>query len=571
MKRVLILNFSRLGDIIQTLPLIYQIKHTCPDAWIGMAINANFKEIRTLDYPVDTFFPMDFDGFITRHFSANYSLVDSFQHLEEMFRPLKEVSWDIALNLSHHELSALFTSLVPCREVSGLIISPDRNRVVSNPWLDYFFSLRENRLFNGFNLIDLYRLSFSSEIPISMPSEIHLPIGEGETLDLLKTCGVKEDEMLIGLHVGASQEIRQWPLSSFSHLVEKIHREMKARVVLFGTQKEAAIGQEISSRVSLPPINLMGKTTLRQLASLLKRCSIMVTTDTGPMHLASAMGTQVVALFFAHAHCHETGPFGEGHIILQPNLSCLPCQHNQECKEVICREMIGPEAVLEVIRVALSSGNFDRVNLDSEEGLTVYQSRITPHGLIEYHPLSPASISEQDIIRLIYREAWISLLSSTQGSPLPAYPDLVPELLHSYSSLGSTSPEQLSSYIEGFEQLAQMIWSDMESMNKVLVNDSFQDHLQDIIAQDKELEADLHELGHVYSFLKPICFMVRQQKESLHGENFLEIFEATLDCYRQAHWMARTMASLLEQAREFLLNSQTLLRFHDKKTMRIAR
>jgi hypothetical protein len=90
------------------------------------------------------------------------------------------------------------------------------------------------------------------------------------------------------------------------------------------------------------------------LKAALAACDLLITPDTGPMHVAAAVGTPIVALFWAAAHPEETGPYGPGHMVLQPQLACAPCQPGTQCPHEICRTVIRPAHVLRAAQLTLA-------------------------------------------------------------------------------------------------------------------------------------------------------------------------------------------------------------------------
>ena len=111
---------------------------------------------------------------------------------------------------------------------------------------------------------------------------------------------------------------------------------------------------EIGHSSRVPVTRLDGQTTLRALAALYRLCGAVITTDTGPMHLAAAVGTPVVALFGPTAPW-RTGPYGDGHVVVRAGLSCSPCFkrscHTGEFETMACMKRIAVEEVVEAVEV----------------------------------------------------------------------------------------------------------------------------------------------------------------------------------------------------------------------------
>ena len=163
---------------------------------------------------------------------------------------------------------------------------------------------------------------------------------------------------------------------------------------------------ELSKSMQAQPINLTGKTTLPELAAVLKRCALLVTNDTGTMHLASAVGTPCVALFLESANPYQTGPYGEGHIISAPELDCFPCPTNYHCPNRRCLERISVETMYALIRQLLA-GHPPEIN-QPVEGQRVYRTVFDGTGQFDLRPLGKIPLQKSDLVRKIYRSMWLT-------------------------------------------------------------------------------------------------------------------------------------------------------------------
>ncbi|MGO8699813.1 MAG: lipopolysaccharide heptosyltransferase II [Limisphaerales bacterium] len=156
----------------------------------------------------------------------------------------------------------------------------------------------------------------------------------------------------IGLNPGAEYgPAKRWPAESFIEAAQVLARKMSCRWILFGGLSDREVAEQIAR--SLPggpghePLNLAGKTSLRELAAALKVCSLVLTNDTGPMHLAAAIGAPVVAVFGSTAP-ELTGPLfsPRAQIVRQP-VPCAPCFLRQCPIDLRCLRGIPPQAVVE--------------------------------------------------------------------------------------------------------------------------------------------------------------------------------------------------------------------------------
>ena len=123
-----------------------------------------------------------------------------------------------------------------------------------------------------------------------------------------------------------------------------------------GSAADQALTAEIVRQSDAPLLNLAGRTSLPELAAVLRRARLAVTTDTGAMHLAAALGTPVVALFGPTAPW-RTGPFGSGHQVVRLGLECSPC-FKRRCPAPRCLTELSPEMVQAACeKILFTSGN----------------------------------------------------------------------------------------------------------------------------------------------------------------------------------------------------------------------
>jgi lipopolysaccharide heptosyltransferase II len=150
---------------------------------------------------------------------------------------------------------------------------------------------------------------------------------------------------LVVIHPEAKWETKQWPRENFSRLISAL-AERKASVVVTGSPADAkAVGEILGGMEnSAAALNLAGKTSLRELAAFFSLADLVVTPDTGPMHLAAAVKAPLIALFGPTAPW-RTGPGGEGSRVIRKDLECSPC-FRKECATRECMESITVEEVL---------------------------------------------------------------------------------------------------------------------------------------------------------------------------------------------------------------------------------
>lgn len=157
----------------------------------------------------------------------------------------------------------------------------------------------------------------------------------------------------LALHPGARWSNKRWPVERYAELAERLSTaEPSLHFVILGSSKEKDLGAVISRAVPDRCLDLTGQTSLPELVEWIRSSRLMVTNDTGPMHLAAALGKPVVALF-GPTEPRRTGPYGQIDRVLRVSLPCEPCLR-PVCKHAIpleCLTTIRPEVVVrEVVR-----------------------------------------------------------------------------------------------------------------------------------------------------------------------------------------------------------------------------
>lgn len=166
---------------------------------------------------------------------------------------------------------------------------------------------------------------------------------------------------LVGLNPGASREHRQWFPERFAQVCDALS-EQGMQCVVLGGPGDKGLAEQILAHCRSHPLVLTGKITVLQLAALMPRLRLLITADSGPMHIAAAMGTRVVALY-GPSNPSYTAPFGNGHILIhhpEPCISCTAerCVHDRECmKRIRVEEVVTASLVIAKSGAAVTKGH----------------------------------------------------------------------------------------------------------------------------------------------------------------------------------------------------------------------
>jgi lipopolysaccharide heptosyltransferase II len=325
--RVLIRSSNWLGDAVMSVPAVRAIKNGRPDIHVTIAAPAKIAAMWKLIPEVDAITPLPD--------TSLFSVV----------RLLKQQSpFDVAILSPNSLRVALETWLseIPrrvgyrghCRSwlVNQTVREPRKPGPPEHHSLRFFRIARECGAETS--NMELPKPNQTSNI---QPSRGYGLAGKHQTL--------------IGLCPGAEYgPAKRWLPERFAEAAAKITAQSSAQWILFGTKNDAAIGEQIAAAIGDHCVNRIGQTTLEQLMDELRQCRLLLTNDTGTMHLAALLGVPVVAIF-GSTEPRLTGPLGNGHIILRHHVECSPC-FLRECPiDFRCMKAVSAD---EVARAVLS-------------------------------------------------------------------------------------------------------------------------------------------------------------------------------------------------------------------------
>ena len=419
MQNLLLVNLMRMGDILQMTPLIQALRKSRPDARISMLLNEAFVDVANR-IDVDTVLPFPVRSLIDA-ISEKENVVQNYIRLKDLVgRVNGEATYDLVFNLTPSRSAASFSSLIAHDACCGMWLGDDGSLQAVDPWAAYLVAMMANRRTNPFHLVDIWLRTLGEQGPGKL--QMFLTGEDVHGADALFTeYGVDPDrDLLVGFQVSASQKEKCWSEREFVRLGQSLHQGLNARVLLFGVPGEAALCQRVVDRIP-GSLNLAGKTGVGELAGVLRRCRVLVTNDTGTQHVAAAVGTPVVVISVGPVFFRETGPYGEGHLVLQARMPCAPCAFNVSCTKPVCKEKIRAELVYKAL-LRLLRGE-EGVPTDLPQDVSCYRSSFDNEGCLAFTSESPTPEDRQVEAR---KGFWHALL---EGRPLNGTPgmDEVPD------------------------------------------------------------------------------------------------------------------------------------------------
>ncbi|MBW2237648.1 MAG: lipopolysaccharide heptosyltransferase II [Deltaproteobacteria bacterium] len=340
---ILIVKLSAIGDVIHTLPALNAIRSHFPDAhitWLVEEAAASLVEgHEALDHVLVSKRKRWMRGLGSSLFFSTISETYRF------IKALRDTYYDMILDFQALLKSGVLIGLARGQRKIGFgkgLEHMEHSYIFLNeriPAVD----MEIHALSRGMMFIEALGIP-SNTVEYKLPVSSH---DHEKVDDLMRRYGLLGAKTLIAINPVAKWETKLWANKKFSQLADMFIHRYDAKIVFTGGPDDRPTIQDIMAAMKGHAANLAGHTTLKMLAALYEKMVFVVSTDTGPMHMAAAVGTSVVALFGPTAPW-RTGPFGSIHQIVRAELDCAPC-FKRECKTIDCMEQISVQQVIDAI------------------------------------------------------------------------------------------------------------------------------------------------------------------------------------------------------------------------------
>jgi lipopolysaccharide heptosyltransferase II len=341
-KRILIVRTDRIGDVLLSTPVIRVLREAYPQAYIAMMVSPYAKEIVEGNPYVDDVIIYDKEA---KHKSWGRSI--------RFARNLKKKRFDLSLILHPTNRVHLVTYFagIPRR------IGYDRKLgFLLTDKVKHTKHLGEKHE-SEYNL-DLVRLLGIEPLD----NALYMPLkqySERWAEDLFLGQGIKETDKLLAIHPGASCPSKIWPNERFALVADRLIEKYGFKILVVSGPKDISLAQSLIKNMRHPAINIAGKTSLSQLASILKRCRLFISNDSGPVHVACAVGTPVISIFGRSQKGlspKRWGPVGGKDKILHKDVGCVECLAHDCAKEFACLKEITADDVIRAIEAMQKEG-----------------------------------------------------------------------------------------------------------------------------------------------------------------------------------------------------------------------
>jgi ADP-heptose:LPS heptosyltransferase len=317
---ILVLCRHALGDIVLARPVFRNLRAWRPDAKIIAGAYPDQVPFLSLHPEIDE------TVVVPRKAAADHG---GGGHWLQLVRRLRANRPDLLYDMLQTQRSSLLTAASGAKQRVGFAQRERklRHRAYTDVcvWTDPDYATLHSR--------DLYLKPLEQiRIPITDRGiSIELDpnvLAEGSAI--LRSAIPSPEGPVVAVHPGASEPNKLWPAADFAAVCDRIQEAAKSHVLLLGARSDQQRIREIASLMRSTPARLPDTLNIRQLAAFFAQTDLFFGHDSGPMHLATAVGTPVAALFGA-SPISQWGPIGEGHTVLQPTMPCR-CQHPQLCR-----------------------------------------------------------------------------------------------------------------------------------------------------------------------------------------------------------------------------------------------
>ena len=320
--RILLVRTDRIGDVLLTTPAIEAVRRKFPMAHIAVMVRPYAKDIVDGNPYID-------EVIIYDKYGEDKSIIASYA----LARRLQEKNFDVAVIFHPTNRTHIIAYLagIPRR------IGYDRN----------FPFLLTEKVHHAKQSGKMHEIDYAIDMlkPLGITDvgqkKLYMPIkrkSENSVNSLFVAEGINTNDKIVVFHPGASCNSKIWPTDRFAEVANRLIQDFNVKVIIVGgeNEKDVSCAKMMKDTMLSHAVSFAGKLSISELASCLKRACVFISNDSGPVHIASAVETPVIAIFgraLAGLSPHRWGPVGENDIILHKDLGCGDSCLAHNCKK----------------------------------------------------------------------------------------------------------------------------------------------------------------------------------------------------------------------------------------------
>lgn len=530
-NKIIIIQLTRIGDLIQTYQATRQLKAEKPHLQITLVARKKFAS--GICFLLETVFD-EIILFDTKDFFIESNLASAKSELHTFLTKLNSTRFDFAINLSFTKSSSYFTTLINAKEKYGLHRNLRTEIVINDKWSQYIFSNTMNHAHGPFNLVDLYRYI----------------LGVNENLVLDPDPNFNKRDNNIVLHPFASQKKKKWGMNKWNELIYKLAKDNPDyHFHIVGGSEDKAEAQRLLNSPALAKIknrisNRAGNYSVSEVYQLLNNSRLFIGHDSMVAHLSSETLTPTIVISLGTVRPAETTPYSNKVINIAPKNKCYPCQISDACELLPCHSSISYQVVSVIANGLINEKIIDHDFIKKEltsfqlNTIMIYTSHYADDGL-SLKEISENYATLSNVFSNYFKIIWLYYLRGVEtNSKLP--------------QITAETARHLSSYSKGITYLYELYNFGVKYSNMIIQSSEAEninlDDIQKTINKIGEIDQLCNITKKNYPLLKGFVDYFYVNKANAPGNNLIEISKHNLLNYYDASNLAAVLSDFIDRS-----------------------
>lgn len=560
--RCLVVQLARLGDTLQSLMALKAAKQLYPQLEITFVSRSGFSAAAERVPWIKKVIQFPSDRILGPLLEGKAQEKDALLELAQWMIPLVDTKWDFVLNWSYSEASSYLTAIVPGTVKLGYTRGKDLSFSCADGWSHYMQAVVQGRVDQNIHLTDI----LTTQLLTAMQIHVGDPDDAGDTAVNSKSFfSIQQSEhpflsrwrestrKWIAFQLGAGRADKTWDPVHWAKLADLIvSRHPDWGIVLLGgpedKERERAFLERLSPQAKNPArfSSLVGQTSFDLWVSVVSKCHWVIAGDTAVIHLASVLGTRVLNLSLGQVRWTETGPYGNGHMVVAPDAegNLFP-ELVYGTWSYACLDRF--QAAQKDFSVYLEALGFSRSPLEPR----VYRSRIRPTqdgGGVVYEPLVRRSLTLREWTSMVMGQiarAWFCGWVAPTGHELTR--EMIgPELLKQLRLLSESSTVLLRICEEAARASHELADKGAKLRSDRLMSLKDRVALDEIGKKVLELDGLIARMGKTQDPFRAFSQMSKVMMHNLSGDQIVELGRESATCYRNLHEGVKIFKDWLE-------------------------
>lgn len=530
-KHILIIQLTRIGDLIQTVQACRQIKAENPEVVLSLLAREKFAS--GIIFLLETVFDHIY-LFETKDFFAQGNFKGATESVGRFMQKVNHIKYDLSVNFSFSKSSSYLHSLINARHKMGLYRNRRSEVCINDKWSQYVYSNVLNNTDVPFSLVDIYRYM----------------LGCKETYALNPDENYYGRDNNIVLHPFASQRKKKWGLNRWNELIYKIAKdEPDYQFHIVGSPEDKAEGERLLSSPALSSIKNRitlhaGSSSIADCYQLLMNAKLFIGHDSMVSHLASETLTPSIVVSLGTVRPHETSPYSNMVVNLSPKNQCFPCKVSDQCDLLPCHTSINHQVVTTIASAVLHghelTTDYLKTNLTPFHLNTVkiMKSSYDDTGLY-FDELSENHSNINDVFKAYYKIIWLYYLRGSETST--QLPDISTE-----------TASKLNHYVSGINYLFELYNFGVNYSNKIIEAAEGKDNdfkaVQSYIDKLAEIDQLCAVTKKTFPLLKGLIDFFYVNKANALGDNLIDISKHNVLNYYDASNLVAVMSEFIEKS-----------------------